>query len=287
MAKLAELKVTQEKRDLFASLLLLDQMINQQRYFTVGKFDNDILDLLINLEVKGYAKLNGTTYIPTDKGRDILSTFLHKYWQFVRVFDVYSAVDLRTGEFAFSQSLTIDSDEEWNELLHEDRFSDLRLTAANFKGVDPIESAFMVFLSEGKFDLESKGWEFNLVSTLIWDEVEEMVKESMDIDDLTYTDADGDIVEGKSVIEEVVDQGSKLMVDLAKEEDELDRQEQEDEDEAQAELEEDGIEFEEEEIEVVTYVETIEEEYYEPDYYDPYYHDPYYVDPLLVALILF
>ena len=83
MQKLAEIKMTQEKRDLYSSLLLLDQMINQQRYFKIGEFDECIVELLINLEVKGYAKLEGTSYVPTSKGREILSTFLKKYFQFV------------------------------------------------------------------------------------------------------------------------------------------------------------------------------------------------------------
>ena len=137
------------------------------------------------------------------------------------------------------------------------------------------------FLQEGRFDTERDGWEFDLTSTIIWDEVEDLVQQSMDVSDLTYVDDDGDTIEGQSVLEDVVKQGSELLIDLKKKEAEIDAQIAEEQ--AEEEYEE---EYEEE---VVTYVEYIDEPdyYYDPYYYDPYY-DPYYVDPvLLTAIILF
>ena len=185
-------------------------------------------------------------------------------------------------------------DDEFDALLEEEnsdgkRFQDIRLAVATLKGIDPIEAVVLTFLSEGRFDMDKKGWEFDLTSTLIWDEVEHVVHNSREIEELSYIDDDGDKISGESILEEVIKDGTSVMIDLRKREAEIDdkiaeEEAQGEEEEAQGEEEE----YEEEdEYEVVTYVEVIEEEYYEDDYYDNYY-DPYYVDPIFVAaLILF
>ena len=138
-----------------------------------------------------------------------------------------------------------------------------------------MEFAVLSFLKEGKFNTSAHGWEFDITSTLIWDEVEDLVQNSMDISDLSYTHDDGDDISGESVLKDVIKQGSELLINLKKQESEIDAEIAEDE------------ELEEEYEEVVTYVEVIDEDdcYYDPYYYDSY-NDPYYVDPVLVAAII-
>ncbi len=278
---LEKVVMTKEKRELYASLLILDRMINNHSYLEIGKYDSCIDDLLIDLDAKGYIKLEGTTYVPTSKGRDILSKFLKRYDEFRKAFEVYSRVDVQTGEFAYEKFFEIEEDADWGAYKDEDRFEDLRLTIAAFKGMDPLECAVLIFMSEGEFDTQKKGWEFELTSTLIWDDAETLVKESKDIKHLSYEDEDGDEVSGESVIEDIIKQGAELLVNIKTTEAEIDAQIAEEE--AQEEEEEYEEEYEEE---VVTYVEVIEEDYYEPYYYEDYY-DPWYVAPVFVgALIL-
>ncbi len=265
--------MTKEKRELYASLLILDKMINNHSYLEIGKYDSCIDDILIDLNAKGYINLEGTTYVPTSKGRDILSNFLKRYEEFRKAFEVYSRVDVQTGEFAYEKFFDIEDDGEWEEYKDNDRFEDLRLAIASFKGMDPLECAVLIFMTEGEFDTQKKGWEFDLTSTLIWDDVENLVRGSKNIQDLSYED-EGDVISGESVMEDVIRQGAEFLVDIKKREAENDAQDEEEECE------------EEYEEEVVTYVEVIEDDYYDPYYYEEYY-DPWYVAPVFVgALIL-
>jgi len=273
---LSTLRLSKEKREQYASLLLLDQMINNGHRFIVGQYSDYINPLLIKMDAAGYISLDDVTYTATDKGRESLQVFVNRYAEFLKVFDIYCAVDLVSGEFAFCKEMFEMNSIEWEQHVEDERFEDVRMAACKLKDYDPLEAGFMIFLEKGRFDLSSNTWEFDLVNDLIWDELETIVQESKDFDHLDYEDEDGNKVEGSSVIEDVVRQGSKLMIDLLKEEKRLD------EEASNAQDEEDEEECEEEMI-VET---TIIEEYHDVDYYDPYYNDPFYMSPLFIGAMI-
>lgn len=251
----------------FISLVLLNEIVQFQHYFPKNLTGDDIF-LSRNLELleqNGCLRIENGKYVPTEKGRDEVVRLYNKYYEYLKLFDIFCAVDLEAGEFAFNRINDDMSDDQWNAFLNEERFSDVRVAVADFKGMNPIEIVFMSFLNENRFDCGVEGWQKNLTDMAIWDEIVEICNTAIDVD---YLKQDG-------VLEDVIKQGTELAIKLIR-------------------LAEDPIEETEEVIEeteevVEEYVEVVEMPVYGYDYWDPYY-DPYYVSPLWLipaAIILF
>jgi hypothetical protein len=218
---------------------------------------------------------NDKEYIPTEKGRQYLENFLNKYYEFLKIFDIFCAVDLGTGEFAFSKFYDM-NDEEWKPFLNNSRFSDVRVAVAEFKKLDAVEIVFMSFLNEKKFDCSQRGWQADLILDDKWNEILNICNTAIPLVDL----------EDDGVIENIVTRGNETMKLLAQIESKLD----------EAEFEGNQHEHESDESETIT-TETVEEtvEYvpvidgpvYGYGYWDNYYADPYYMSPFWYTPILF
>jgi hypothetical protein len=215
------------------------------------------------MESNGLLEIRNEKYIPTQKGREYLKSFFAKYFEFLKMFDVFSMVDLGTGDFAFAKYYDFDTDEEWNKFKNQERFSDIRVAVAEFKKLNPTEIVFMSFLDEGKFETMEDGkdipkWQIAITDEKIWKEIEDICNTAISLEYLR---------DEQEVIEDVVKKGSELMVQLFKKEQDLDKQREEEE---------------QEETTTVTteeYVEIVEPPYFTYDYFDPYY-DIYYVSPI-------
>jgi hypothetical protein len=191
--------------------------------------------------------------VATEKGRNILTLFMQRYSDFLNTMDIYAAVDLTTGEFATSECFFTSMSEEYEEVFRQDsRWEDLRVAVADFKGLDPVEIVFMSFLNENRFDTTKPGWQFELVSDLLWQEILKICNTALQADDLAYDD-----VPGINVLQDVIKQGTAILADI------FDEMHQ--------------MEYDETVTTTVTEVITVEEPMY-GSYYDPYY-DPYYVAP--------
>jgi hypothetical protein len=248
----------------YISLVLLNEIIQFQHYFPKELTGNDIF-LSRNLEIleqNGCLRIERGEYVPTDKGREELERLYNKYYEYLKLFDVFCAVDLEKGEFAFKRINDSMSDDEWYDYLAQERFSDVRVAVADFKGINPMEIVFISFLNENRFDCGLDGWQKALTDMVIWDEIVEVCNTAVDVD---YLKQDG-------VLEDVIKQGTELALELIR-------------------LAEEPNEeiFEETEEVIEEYVEVVRMPVYEYDYWDPYY-DPYYVSPLWLvpaAIILF
>jgi len=241
----------------FISLVLLNEIIQFQHYFPVHLTGDDIYleSFLKGLVEKGALKIDKGMYVPTDKGREELVMLYDKYYEFVKFSDIFCAVDLERGEFAF-QSINSDmSDEEWVEFLHNERFSDVRVAVAEFKGINPFEIVFMSFLNENRFDCTQSRWQYYLTGNDIWNEIVEICNTAVSLE---YLKEEG-------VIENVVSTGSELALAFIK----------------QAEATPEPTEEVTETV-VEEYVETVSVPVYGYDYWDPYY-DPFYVSPIWLA----
>ena len=264
----------QKDRDRFISLVLLNEIINQKAYPPVKVTGEDVyLDYHLNLlKTKELLDIKDGCYIPTALGRTELENFYQKYNEYLKLFDIFCAVDLESGTFAFEEinnpSFT---DEQWQDFLSNERFSDVRVAVADFKGLNPLEIVFMSFLTEGRFEVGADRWQHNLTSDETWREIEEICNTAVSRE---YLEPDG-------VLLDVITQGSALALKLI--------QETEDSLAAEAQVH-DSVEVVEETTtttEVVEeYVDVVDMPYYGYDYYDPYY-DPYYISPIwLVPLLL-
>ena len=256
--------ISKADRQKYASLLILAEMVDNRRYFNIlmdGE-DSHIEHIFIDLNANGLVKVEGSQYVPTEKGHDALNKFMQCYFEFLKVYDLYAFVDLEAGEFAFETGYDL-VDDEYEESIDDERWSDVRIAVVEFKKLDPTEILFMSFINEGRFDLESKGWQMDIVADLIWDEIEHVANNSINAEEIN--------AEYEDALENIVKEGTRVMLETIQK---IEAEEQEEE-----EQEEDG----EEEYEVVTYVEVIEEDYHDYDYYylysDPYYCSPIFYDP--------
>lgn len=246
----------ENQKKTYKAIILLNEMLNNDRQFlTVGNGDDSVLEsIFVDLLSKGYVGTSGSHYTVTPKGEEVFDTFMKRYNEYLKVYDVFSFVDLDKGEFAFARYFDFDTDEQWDSFKNDDRFEDVRIAVAIFKKLDPTEIVFMSFINENRFDTSSTGWQMDLIDDDIWQEIEEIVQTAIQPDEL-----------GNDAMEDMIRQGSQIMIDLMREEQR--RQEEEDRNNNQ---------YQQEEI--------IEEETVE--YYEPYY-DPWYVSPIwLVPLFL-
>jgi len=282
--KLSEVKINKGRIESFTSILILNRLINDRLYLKVGDYDTCIDPILTKMFSSDLINLIDNQYVPTNEGRSVLKNFVNKYTEFLKVIDLYCAVDLGTGEFAFSPEMFTMLPDEYEALVNEDRFDDLRLAVCRYKGVDVLEAAFMIMLDKDRFNLLEPEWEFELMSNLIWEEMTNIINESKDYEHITYS-VDEIEVDGKDIVESVICEGNKLMSELLEAEKAMLASEDEEE---CGEEEDDEEEYYEEVVEYVEYVEVVEcDEYlYDYDYYDPYYNDALYASALLTTAII-
>ncbi|MFP5041327.1 hypothetical protein [Parasediminibacterium sp. JCM 36343] len=244
----------------FASIILLDEILNKDSVFATSlePADKVLEPLLIELLGKSYLSVAGGKYAITDKGKQAFDVFMQRYTEALKLYDIFAFVDLEKGEFAFSRYFDFDNDQEWDIFKSESRFEDLRIAVAMFKKLNPAEIVFMSFINENRFDTQSTGWQFDLVSNAIWDEIEEICATAIKPADL-----------GDDAMKDMVAQGSALLINILKEEAAHNKEQQE---------------YEYANNQSNNVVETVVEEtsYYEPYYYDPYYVSPFWLVPLFL-----
>jgi hypothetical protein len=255
----------QNEKDRFICLVLLNEIINQQAYPPVKVTGEDIyLDYHLKLlHSKRMFDIKNGAYVPTELGRTELENFYAKYYEYLKIFDIFCAVDLESGSFAFEKINNPSFDDDrWIDFLSNERFSDVRVAVADFKGLNPIEIVFMSFLTEGRFEVGLERWQHHLTSDDTWNEIVDICNTAVSRE---YLEADG-------VLEDVIKQGTVLAIKLLREV----------EDELVTKIFDDVIETREE---VEEYVDIVDMPYYSYGYFDPYY-DPYYISPIWLVPIL-
>jgi len=251
--------LTPDNKKSYKAIILLNEMINGTHQFnTIANGDDSLLEpLFIELMSKGYVTTAGMAYQVTAKGRDVYDTFMKRYTEFLKVYDVFSFVDLEKGEFAFSRYYDFDTDDDWFNYTNDERFEDLRIAVAIFKKIDPAEIVFMSFINEDRFDVTSAGWQIDLMSDNVWDEIEDICATAIKPEEL-----------GQDAMADMIGQGADLMMKLMEEEQNRNSGNN-------------GYNgfggYPQQEVVIVE--ETIP--YYQP-YYDPYYISPVWLLPLFL-----
>ena len=216
----------------------------------------------------------GPQFKVTSKGREVLQNFGKRYSEYLKIYDVFCAVDLTEGKFAFTEFFDFDTDEAWKEYLDHDNWEDVRIAVAEFKKLNPVEIVFMSFINENRFDLSRTGWQMDIVAGFIWEKIKKICNSALCVDQINQGDT--------TVMPDIIKQGAELSINLIKREDEIRKQEEE----FQAKLDEENRAnqaVEEEVIEETTYYSyPVDDYWYGPSYYSPYY-DPFYVSPLWVV----
>ena len=261
-------QILQKDRSKYISLVILNEIIQYQHYFPVALTGDDVY---LDAYLKGMFEKNllciaKGSYVPTEAGRNEIVNLYDKYTDYLKMYDIFCAVDLSTGEFAFNSMANYgDGDieeQKWQNFLNQDRFSDVRVDVADFKGLNPTEIVFMAFLQEGRFTCSEQGWQNALTADSLWAEIEDICNTAVSREYLT----------DQGVIEDVIAKGVKSALALIKLADDANAQS--------------DIEGEDEEVveETTTtteyYVEPVIMPYYGYSYWDPYFYNPFYVSPL-------
>lgn len=230
---------TERKRE-FATIFLLEKMINDPMYISILLEGNDayLEALLSEMLAKDYVDIKDVKeakkYVPTEKGRELVVGFMRRYQDFLKNLDVFCAIDLEEGEFAFESYWEIEDEGVWNSYLEEDRWEDLRVAAALYKGIDPIELIFMSFINEDRFGQNPEsGWQFDLELGSLWDEMVNICESALTMNQLGYEDDDGRHISGEDVLRDILRQGAALNRELWEEEDEMNAEEEQEEDDDQ------------------------------------------------------
>jgi hypothetical protein len=208
--------VSEEQKLRFAGIFLLEFMINHPRIFQLWleDEDSDLEPILEWLLVQEWIQIReAKDYIPTEEGRSVIQRFMARYARFVYFFDVFSGVDLGSGEFAFARFFEILEPNEWQAYLHQERFEDVRIAIAEHLGINAVEIVFMSFIRENRFGRDATGWQFDLLLGSVWDEILAVCNDATDLSELGYQDGDR-WIDGATVAEDILQQGGSLLAKL-------------------------------------------------------------------------
>ena len=249
--------LTEEDKKTYRAIIVLNEMLKGTHQFATEATDDDkLLDpLFANLREQGYVVSSGGYYVASAKGKQVFNTFMQRYKEYLRIYDVFSYIDLEQGEFAFARYYDFDTDEKWENFIGDDRFEDLRIAVAMFKKMNPVEIVFMSFINEDRFDINTPGWQALLMSDNEFTQIGNIIDEAVTPDQV-----------GANAMEDIIRQGNDLMIDLLKEE----------QNQRQNGNQTNNVQNNNTTTEVY---ETVE--YYQP-YYDPWYVSPIWYMPLFL-----
>ncbi|WGK70121.1 hypothetical protein P0082_04475 [Candidatus Haliotispira prima] len=249
------------KASTFASIYLLHQMDEGAQIPIIPDENYQFIEpLLERMHSKNYIRIEDDSYRLSEHGEEVLQRFDNRYREYLRFYDIFSAVDPNSGEFAFAKYFDFESDDAWSQYLNDERWEDLRIAVARLKKLDAHEIVFMSFLNENIFGSDENGWQFDLILGSVWDEIRDICRNAVTSEDLG----------GEEKLLELTRQGSKLMIELLEHEKKLrEWQLEQDKNDENS----DGVNGQDDDYEIVEI-----EEYYA--YQDPYYVSPFWILPL-------
>ncbi len=206
-------QLSPEQKHEFARLFLLDYLIEEEPRVSIllDEHHEDLEPLFEELMARELIEIDqNQCYQPSRRGVERHREFLKRYRENMALNDIFCAVDLAAGEFAFSYYNDFATQREWREFLQQPRWDDLRIAVAEYLGQDPIELVFMSFINEKRFGRDADGkWQYDLLLGTIWDEILEICNTAIHWTDLGYEDEEGE-VPATAVIEDIIAQGNEL-----------------------------------------------------------------------------
>ena len=156
-----------------------------------------------------YVQVENHAYLPTQRGKDVLAHFLQRYQHFLSEMDVYCAVDLAEGEFAFSSFDRFSTQPAWETFLAQERWADVRVALCEWQGKDPIEAVFMNFIEQGSFGLARNGWDYDAFLGDVWEEIANLAHGALHLQDLAY-ESQGEFFPAAQVAKDIYEQGQQI-----------------------------------------------------------------------------
>ena len=205
--------VSTEQRERFPLLFVLDYMVAEKQSYKVWpeREDYDLKPILDGLYARGWLEIESDRYFPSQSGWTIIQLLKKRYKEYVYYFDVYSAIDLVTGEFAFESYDQFEVDSDWLRFLDDERFYDLRIAVMEYLDMDAVEVVMMQFITETKYGRDPSRWKSACLSGQLFDDILLICNDAIDVSELSYRSDDGILVSGESVIEDILQQGTQLL----------------------------------------------------------------------------
>ncbi|MGK5091203.1 hypothetical protein WDW89_04200 [Deltaproteobacteria bacterium TL4] len=194
--------LSDELKQQFAGTIILDRTLQEQGQIhasLLNKNDKFLEPYLDRLHREGILEINADNYyVATSQGKEAYGKMLQQQASYVTHFDIYSHVDLQEGVFA----------EKDTDFLEDDRWEDLRVAVAEFKGIDPYRVVFLAMLSDEYF-FEDSDWKFDLAMGSLFEEMEDIVQSQLSEEELGYEE-EGEYISGHEVLQDIIEQGARL-----------------------------------------------------------------------------
>ena len=144
----------------------MEEVQSRRFHLSLATKDEDQLEpTLSNMEKRGWIEVGEDDFfICTSKGFEVYEQLTEQQESYVSHFDIFAHVDLEEGSFADPQS----------DLLEGNRWSDLRVAVAEYKGIDPYHVVFLSTLAEGIW-FENTDWRFDIGMGTLFDDLETLV----------------------------------------------------------------------------------------------------------------
>jgi hypothetical protein len=214
-------EVSEQTRIQYAGLYLIDLVSQHGAEATelIAEGESLLEPVLAWLVKSQYVQVNAEDQIElTSKGEALAQEYQEKFSLFLRDYDVFCAVDLQSGEFAFQQAGRFQSESAWEEFLEQERWEDLRVAVAESEGKDPIEMLFMSFVASGAFGADDDdGWTYDTILGSVWAEIALIEQTAISLNSLGYSDEQGS-VSPEEVIKDVITQGRELAAQIRRDE---------------------------------------------------------------------
>ena len=219
MSKLPQLpyQLDEQQKHHFARLYLLDYMIQKDIKISVllDEKSEDLEPILDEMMAREIIEIDKQQrYCVSRTGYALHQDFLKRYRELITENDIFCAVDLEAGEFAFSFYNDYPTLDKWNAFIATERWNDLRVAVTEYQKQDPVEMIFMSFINEKRFGRDDGGkWQFDLLLGSVWDEILDICNQAINWPELGYEDDQGK-VPAADVIEDIIAQGRSIRNNL-------------------------------------------------------------------------
>jgi hypothetical protein len=214
---LEEFAISEAQKWAFSGTALLDHLARREPEFdpAVPGRSADLTPLCQWLEAKGYVEPGGRegVFRLSDRGLGLTKLFAQRYSLMLSLFDVFCAVDLGEGEFAMARFREFPDEASWRLHLSDERWEDLRVPVLDHEDGDPIDFVFMQFAHQDRLGIEADGWEAAMLDGRMWEGIAEVCNGALEVEDLGF-EQDGKLVEGETVLDEVIERGFEIVRDL-------------------------------------------------------------------------
>ena len=219
MYSVIHFSISPEEMQTFARTFLLSLMHKEaQSYDVLLPGDQEYLHpTLIWLQMKELVEINNQhRYTLTQSGTKKAANFAARYRTLLTYFDLFSAVDLSEGTFAFEKIGDFPSTSAWKRYLNDERWEDLRIPIIEHLGGSALELVYCQFVQENRLTSSNTYWPLEMNAGTIWAEILEICNSSIKAIDLAYPDEsnDGSTVSGEAILDDIAEQGFILLREL-------------------------------------------------------------------------